>query len=480
MITISDFSKRTNIYKKASDLLNYCLKNRQVGIDSNTRPFIAFINAAYQEPDFSRKWSIADIYNLLNHAIETFIGENRFVNPPVTEQLVIDFIERFHSLMSNNLVEYWLIFPLMRANVDSLVQFNDFIVIPEKLGRDEKIEYLANLISISKDEMNYRANHTEKTRSPSFYEYTLFCHKVCHYPSWVSMNASPLVLLDIAVLRTITNSGNLADQNDYGWMLEDRREINKHVLIHTKEPANWVHEPIWANENSTVVIGNLSWLQNPVQQNKFAELVGLIGYEEKIDRLAYRIRRSVLLYSKSVDIQLNNHRASEGLGLELLHLLIAAEGLLLERENEKRRRLAALLSKLVQVDGKESHEIYNAVDDIYNWRSDYVHEGNDVFPEYDEDFNEGETLQKIYLLRYVVSSFLADSSKWIQIAVSRIQKSTDTQLSYSERDVAWFNYLREIWNVDNSRSSSHLVVKPLMILKKIISRITSKIRIDKT
>ena len=69
------------------------------------------------------------------------------------------------------------------------------------------------------------------------------------------------------------------------------------------------------------VIGNLSWLQNPIQQNKFTELVGLCGYEEKIDRLAYRIRRSVLLYSKSVDIQLTNHRASEGFALELLHSL---------------------------------------------------------------------------------------------------------------------------------------------------------------
>ena len=444
--TILDLKKTPVFYNKVRDLLNYCLKNRQAGIESDAFPIIAFINSASQEPKFSEKWSGIEVYDMLIHSIETFLEENQSVNPPVEEQMATEFIERFQSLLSQNLAEYWLIFPLMRAEIDNLVQFADFIVIPEKFKREEKIDYLANLISISKDEMNFRAKHTEKSRSPNFYDYTLFCHKVCHYPSWVSTNAAHIALLDVALLRTITNSINLTDQKPYGLIIEDRREINKHVLIHTKEPTNWGHEPFWSNEHSTVVSGDLGWLQNADQQLKFVELVKLCGYDKKVDRLAFRIRRSIQFFSKSIDIQLGNHRSTEGFALELLHLMISAEGLLLERENEKRLRLAVLLSRLVQVKGKMSKEIYGAINDIYNWRSDYVHEGNDVFPEYDEDYKEGETLQKIYLLRYVISRFLTDSNKWIQISESRSQRSADDQSSVKTLEKAWFKYLDEIWD----------------------------------
>ena len=472
MIT-NTINKSSNIYKKTSDLLNYCLKNRNVGIQSDAPSIIGFINAAYQETELSEKWSVSDFYNLLIHAIETYLSENPVGTPPVKDQTIINFIGRFQSLLSNNLVDYWLIFPLMRANVDNLVQFKEFTIIPEKFTRQEKIRYLASLIDISENEMIIRANHTEKSRSPSFFDYTLFCYKVRHYPSWVSNNANRIALLVVALLRTISNSLDFEKQKSFGLMLDDRKEINKHVLIHTTESSKWGHEPIWANEKSTVLLGNLNWLQDPCEQNKFSELMKLCRYEEKIDRFAYRIRRSILLYSKSVDIQLNNHLASDGFGLELLHLLISAEGILLERENEKRRRLAVLLSELVQVQGKTNQEIYAAIDDIYYWRSDYVHEGNDVFPEYNEDFYESKTLEKVYLLRYVISCLLSNSSKWGQIVDLRSHKLTKTKLPFTAREIVWFSYLREIWDAYNSKDTCKLISRLRIIIKIITRKIIS-------
>ena len=161
----------------------------------------------------------------INRSLENFLSENQSSNPPVPKQVILDFISRFQLQLSNNISEYWLVFPLTRANVDTLVEFADYVIIPEKFTREKKIDYLANLISISKDEMSFRADHTENSRSPDFYNFTLFCHKVSHYPYWVSTNASRLALLDVALLRTITNSANLADQKSYGLMLEDRREL---------------------------------------------------------------------------------------------------------------------------------------------------------------------------------------------------------------------------------------------------------------
>ena len=102
--------------------------------------------------------------------------------------------------------------------------------------------------------------------------------------------------------------------------------------------------------------------------------------------------------------------------MELLHLMIAAESLLLDREAEKRLRLATLLPRLVNIDGKTNQDIFSSINDIYSWRSDYVHSGEDVFPEYDEDFKDGEIQKKIYLVRRVIGQVLVDAPKWLSMS----------------------------------------------------------------
>ena len=54
-----------DIYKKTSELLNYCLKNQQIGIEVDAKPIARFLETAYHEPKLSLKWSIVDFHEIL-------------------------------------------------------------------------------------------------------------------------------------------------------------------------------------------------------------------------------------------------------------------------------------------------------------------------------------------------------------------------------------------------------------------------------
>lgn len=444
MTNISDLRNVEVLMRKASDLLNYCLAKKGRVIEYNAFAINGFIDAAYETPLLNETWSFTDAHNILLDLLGIFSENNKNINPPVTENKVIDFIEKFFSVYSDNISDYWIVIPLMKAKVSEVYKFSNYLFIPEMMERNEKLTILSNLIDLPPDEIIFRAAHTEQSRSPSFYDYTLLCHHIHHHYYWINQMCSRVALLDIAILRTINQSLTLNSSQPWEYYIEDYRKINRHILIHTFENSRWGHVPLWSNENSTVVLGGLEWLQQKEYQEKFVQLIELVGYEQEVDRLLYRFRRSIQIYSKSIDIRLGNRHTNEGYAMELLHLLIAAEGLLLERENEKRIRLAALLSRFVKIDGKTSEEIFKAINDIYTWRSDYVHSGKEVFPEYDENFEESETLRKIYLLRLVISKFLVDSNKWLSMASANLPQSPGTK-AFINNENQWFSYVDQIW-----------------------------------
>ncbi len=443
----------TTLSKKTSDLLNFCLDKPGVELSYDSPVVRSFIIAMSQEKNLISKWSIAEAYDILFYLIDRFIEENHKIQPPVKNDVIETFIARFAGLMQQKLTDHWLILPLQHVRLTQVIKFNNYLLIPEKIDRKEKIDLLAELISLSKKEMNFRAEHTEKSRSPSFYEYALICHKVQHSTSWVNQMAQNIMLFDVAVLRVFSNSLFVDSTHLSTLKILDRREKNHHVLILAQEPTKWGHMPIWANDNSSTISNDLEWLKESNMQEKFLNLITLLGYEHSIDRLLFRFRRAILFFSKAIDINLSSHHSNEGFALELLHLMISIEGILLDRESEKRIRLAALLSRLVSVEGKTKEDIYNAVDNIYDFRSDYVHSGNDIFPEYDENYHEGVVYQNINLVRHVISKFLANAKNLILLAGLTEKDLIVTSLSDYKREKMWFKFLDLSWKSILSGSS---------------------------
>ena len=67
-------------------------------------------------------------------------------------------------------------------------------------------------------------------------------------------------------------------------------------------------------------------------------------------------------------------------------------------------------------------------------RSDYVHSSDDIFPEYDKNFQEGETIQKIYIVRCAIIRLQIDASRWIKLSETRNKPPARPPLTEKERE----------------------------------------------
>ena len=434
-----DSSERKKLLKAAKDLLNYCSSNKPVSLDYDLPVINGFIKYVSNLKELSEIWSFDEGFDILFLLLEDFINQEKVKVPPIADNVVEEFVNNYIVTLSRNTKDYWLVMPLEDADLSNPISFGDYFFIPEDIDREEKIKVLADLVSISYKEMEKRVEHTEKTRSENFYDYPLMCHKINRFNSWIRIHGSDILCLDIAILRVIEHSTGKKDRGHAKPISKLIRKSNKHFLIHSQGLSNWGHQLLSMSEQSAYFSGDLNWLEITKYQNEFTGLNSILGDMNPIDRLTFRFRKAFLLFNKSIDIQLMNRGISGGFALELLHLMIAAECILLNRENEKRLRLATLLSRLVKIEEKSTKEIFDAVNDIYNWRSDYVHSGEDVFPEYDRNFKEGDIQKKIKLVRQAISCLLLNTPKWIG------NSNVGNLCQDKSNEKVWFDYLDNIW-----------------------------------
>lgn len=441
---------------KAYNLLNYCLKNDDWAPDNLSKVIISFIDESSKVDELKSIWDIEAVNNILYDLLHSFKDKLVDNNPPVSRESSIEFTKLFRKNLKANIAPYWLIMPLHKAKLKDLIVFGDFLFIPDHLPRSKKLAILADKLCITSDEMNYRADHTEKSRSPYFYEYTLMCRKISHHTSFVQTFGYLILLLDFAILRVLKYSKELVTPSPFGGitLAQYHREDNKFILVCAQNSRWWNHIPIWTDVYSTTIMGDLGWLNDKDVQKNMIELEKSIGYVDPVDRLAFRFRRAAIFFSKALDLQLATRKSIfEGFGLALLHMMIAAESLLLDREAEKRLRLATLISRLVIIDNFSSEDVFTNIETCYNYRSDYVHSGNDVFPEYDEDFEEDQVQKGIHLVRHAIAKLISEAPKYLELA-NGLAQSSNQVITDKSRENAWFKYLENYWIAILSGSSS--------------------------
>ena len=441
-------STTSPLEQKAYNLLNYCVKENSWNPDYETPAIVGFINEAANDKEMKPVWFIEPAIEYFYFLLEQYKEELSSVKPPAPKASASAFVDRFRNMMKANITAHWLVMPIHRAKLNDVLEFGDYLFIPEHFPRKKKLAILAEKSLVTQKEMEERAEHTEETRSRNFYEYTLMCRMVSHHSSWVHHYGTRIALLDFAILRVLKHAHELETHEtlDYASVPESLREPNRHIVVNTKDSYSWGHLPMWADAQTITMYGDLDWLRDKRIQCRFTELERAVGFTKPIDRLAFRFLRAAIFFSKAIDIQLTTRKKEfEGFGLELLHLMIAAESLLLDREAEKRLRLATLLSRLVNITGCSTEDIFTSIDSCYNWRSDYVHSGDDVFPEYENNFEEGQIQKKVYLVRHVIARLISEAPKYLKATEELVQRSTQSQLSVKACEKAWFKHLDEIW-----------------------------------
>lgn len=429
--------------KRAQDLLNFCAANlNQDTLLYQETVYGAFIDAAISDERFD-VWSDSGV-DILDSKLDEFLNQSPAV--PVPIGVVKGFVEEFIELMNSNVREHWVVLPILGASMASQIEFDNFAFLPGELPREEKIRFLARKSLVSERKMLDRANHTERTRSPDFYKYPLMCHMVRHHSSWIQTFAAHIALFNVSVLHLLINGLAEGDRHE----LERFRVLgnsfaeNHHVLICSERDASWGHAPLWVSQAAVTLNANLDWLNMQANQQKFTELVNMLGYTSQVDSLGFRFRRAINFFGKSVDSRGKSSRFHEGFAEEILFLMIAAESSLLERENEKRLRLSVLLSRLISLEEATVPDVFRAIENMYSWRSGYVHSGRDVFPEFEEDFREGKTQERIKLVRRVVARFITNAPNWIRFAQERAVEYESVSPE-KRAEEAWLGFLKKKW-----------------------------------
>lgn len=213
------------------------------------------------------------------------------------------------------------------------------------------------------------------------------------------------------------------------------------TCIYAQDDWRWGHQPFISSPQCSF---NLDWLRNAEYQRRFTTLFTSVIEKPFQDRLTFLFYRSLRFFGRAISIG-QNAEEFEGLGISFLYLMVAAEGILLNNNQAKRRRLSALLPRLANYPGYTIPECEAAIDRAYRLRSDFVHSGNDPYPtNFDADpFSEespGEQkLSHEVLVRCLIAKLLSDAPLHIERACQISSKSTDS----SE---VWFNMLDSEWH----------------------------------
>jgi hypothetical protein len=162
------------------------------------------------------------------------------------------------------------------------------------------------------------------------------------------------------------------------------------------------------------------------------------------DSLERRFSKAFLLFNKSVESR-QRKEVETGFASEFLFLMAAAETMLLGRNDSKRLRLSYLLPLFGRPSGISQEEGYVAVNECYNWRSSFVHSGEDVYPGYDEIFSQSKSVQYLYLVRKMVARLLIMVPESLDLTESRLQGKNAPKSGRKAREKEWLRYINECW-----------------------------------
>lgn len=188
---------------------------------------------------------------------------------------------------------------------------------------------------------------------------------------------------------------------------------------------------------------NLDWLDNKLFLRTFDKLYDCFIRKNIGDKLTIRFRNGLKFFKKAIESEERND-LFEGLGLPILHLTIAAETILLEKNDPKRVRLSILIPQLVKLSDATPQQCSELVNEIYKLRSEYVHGGSEVYPDFDPNFKSGPKTNNHILFKRMMAGLLCNAPYFIRM----LHKRSATDMS-KILDL-WFKYLDNHWSKGKS------------------------------
>ena len=430
--------------KLALDLLYYCSNTGDWQPDYANGPLNNLLNVVRDQPDFKQYFSWELAYDLLNHELAKPDWQTK---TSFTDTDAGQLLARLAENIEVNAADHWIIVPLRDAELQSIIRFKDFAFIGGT--RDEKIDALHRLCRISLQKVSDRVDHTETSRSPGFFVHPLLAIRIKHQTNTVERLAKRYALWSLCALHAVywgyvypaNRRSRFRDARD----VADSEKVCQHLCIYAKDDWRWGHQPFISSPQCSL---NLDWLQNAAHQSLFTALFTSVIEMPSQDTLTFLFYRSLRFFGRAISIR-QSAEEFEGMGITLLYLMVAAEGILLNNNYEKRLRLSVLLPRLAKYPGYTINECTAAIDRVYRLRSDFVHSGTDFYPTdpyptnpdvdpFSEEPPKELKLSDEMLVRCLIVKLLTDAPRHIERVRQISSKSTDL----SE---VWFDMLNSKW-----------------------------------
>lgn len=420
----------TRARQLALDLLYYCKRTGNWEPDITDRPTLNLLEELASHPDYERFFAGDTAYLILIARLDRpeLQGQTTFSNGDADHLL-----SALRDGLSANATRHWIVVPLRYATLSRTIRSRDFVLIAG--SRDEKIDVLRGLARISPTEANYRALHTERSRSPGFFENPLLAIKIDHQTPYVEDVARAYALWSTCSLQAIF-WGYLYPRERYFGSALPVREESRHLAIYAKDEWRFRHKALYFRAECRF---NLDWLNRRSHKKRFRDLFRSVVAPIPKDNLTFRFFRALRFFGKATDAE-RDTELFEGMGITLLYLMIAAEAVLLHHDYEKRLRLTVLLPRLAKLPDHTLTECASAVDQAYRWRSDFVHKGLETYRDWEDDLSEGVATRNAMLVKRMVARLLSDAPKHIE----RIRQETGEDPSRMRSQ--WFRFLRNEWD----------------------------------
>lgn len=386
---------RKKAVKICNNFLNYYFNSStsKPELDYDCKPFMNLVQAVWEDV-CSSDYSDSDI---TYSTIENRILELESV-PLDISSFYISLVSSVKTSFEKNKGEHFVIIPLHGSRLNKQITFGNkmFYLIPAEENEQTLFNYLSNAMTIDYKKCVNMFEHTKNSRSQDFFKHNLLLIRIENQTSNVKSNAITIAIRTIYLIHMLHWALNTTEdvffsikKLSFDWLKE-----NHHVVIMSNDEWRCGHGNTWNGVPKCQI--DLQFLEDKKYQTIFSHLFTEFLIKPG-DELTHRFVNSLVLLNRGFQFEIKKDSA-----LATLLYTTSAEALLAAGKNEKRLRFAAILSKLICIEGKTQTEIANILESVYKKRNNFVHAGQSPFYEYRDDDEDDLALTRIAISKLIL------------------------------------------------------------------------------
>lgn len=419
-------SKQMNIYLK--NLIFSLRENKTQNIEEN-KAFANFIKSIENDEKFKKFLD----YSLLVSALNSiFVKYEKVFKKEIEEKDVNNFEDEIYIFLKNNHYMNGLILFTNRIHTKKDIKLGNFKIygnLVHPLRILTKFNFI-NTDRISKKNVLNLLDHGEKTRNFKL-EQTAIVHTGINSINKYQNSANLYVQYLLMVLKILTNDLYHKNKKFKSVQSIQNQYFPKHILILSEIFNNSNYQPIHSNLIADIYLDEIQ-----TSDLKTGKSILNILLKDNYNELEFRYYKSLYFFTKGLDQRYISLK-SEGFALEILFYFISLEILLLFGQKEKKYRIAKIASTLIEKDALKKQKIENTLNNLYNQRSDFVHEGKDFYNKFEASTFKNLSEQKVNDLRDIVQKLLLIFPK----IHNNLQKKNNVKSEIS----LWKEKLETIW-----------------------------------